>query len=815
MQRMQRKTTKRSNSMELLAPAGSFPAFEAALEAGADAVYVGAPGFNARALSRDFTFAEIGSMIRQAHKQGVRLYIAMNSLVKESELPAALEALSCFEELRPDALIIQDLGLLYLAKTWFPDLPLHASTLMSAHNSMAVGELMKLGFERVVLARELTIDEIGAIHRKTGAELEVFIHGAMCFSYSGLCLFSSLHGGKSSLRGQCVQPCRRHYSWQQAGQASRVNGRGNGRVNGRGRKGEGDRKEGRESKQKQNSASESGYLFSMNDLCGVDMLLEMRQAGVTCLKIEGRLKSAQYVANTVAAYRMALDCMDEPDAVQEGILREAHKLLDEAMGRKRSSGYLLSAQPTEAITPEQSGSSGRMLGRVNGIQQERTRDGRNKLTLQVILAAQVSEGDRLRLHDENSGNRLSFTLRSLQVQGRKQKTGRVGQKARLSLLVDRKEQVHRQFQGSLFKVDVGSRITAERSGRKRSQVLSSRKILPDKGKVEEILGHLAWQRGSVDFRRSGVGRENRKGQAGGQAVGRRAGRTELPWWVAVAKVGDLRQRLPVRPGRIILPLTRDNMRQLDQLADKIKRYRSLIIWCLPPVLHEADLDWAGKQIRTLAGAGYTRFELGHCCQYGLFLPLLEEGGGEGREGHNLELYGNYSLNLLNSAALRAASHLSYQGALFSLETEGNNLAAAVFHFKRQGGRGKVRQSGTKRVKMQVGLYVYGHPPLFTARLDSEHFRYHQSFISPQEEQFVLEHGDGLTTARAIPPFSLLKWRQEVAATGVDFLLLDLTGGSIKKEAAAVSTLLVQGGKQRAGKGQQPAVLQGNFDGVLV
>ena len=190
--------------MELLAPVGSFPAFEAALAEGADAVYVGAPGFNARALSKDFTFAEIDSMIRQAHRQGVKVYIAMNSLVKESEIPAALEALSCFEQMRADALIIQDLGLLYLARTWFPEIPLHASTLMSVHNSVAADELTRLGFARVVLARELTIEEMVQIHRRTDAEIEVFIHGAMCFSYSGLCMFSSLHGGKSSLRGQCV-----------------------------------------------------------------------------------------------------------------------------------------------------------------------------------------------------------------------------------------------------------------------------------------------------------------------------------------------------------------------------------------------------------------------------------------------------------------------------------------------------------------------------------------------------------------------------------------------------------------------------------
>lgn len=200
--------------MELLAPAGSFPAFEAALEAKADAIYVGAPGFNARALSRDFTFAEIGSMIEQAHRSGVKVYIAMNSLVKEAELPAALDALSCFESLRPDALIVQDIGLLHLSRTYFPNLPLHASTLLSVHNSVAAAELTKLGCSRVVLAREMTIEEIAAVHRQTKAEIEVFVHGAMCFSYSGLCLFSSLHGGKSSLRGQCVQPCRRRYAWQ-------------------------------------------------------------------------------------------------------------------------------------------------------------------------------------------------------------------------------------------------------------------------------------------------------------------------------------------------------------------------------------------------------------------------------------------------------------------------------------------------------------------------------------------------------------------------------------------------------------------------
>lgn len=777
---------KKQNNMEILAPAGNFPAFEAALKEGADAVYVGAPGFNARALSRDFSFAEIGSMIHEAHQQGVKLYIAMNSLVKEAELPAALEALSCFESLRPDALIIQDLGLLYLARTWFPDLPLHASTLMSVHNSLAAEELTKLGFERVVLARELTVNEIAAIHRKSGAELEVFIHGAMCFSYSGLCLFSSLHGGKSSLRGQCVQPCRRHYSWQQPGRQDGKRPRFQG-------------------KKKQKTGVAAGYLFSMNDLCGIDTLSALRDAGVSSLKIEGRLKSAQYVGNTVAAYRMTLDSLDKPDTIQEKILQEAHRLLDEAMGRKRSSGYLLSEKPTEAITPSRSGNSGRMLGRVKGIQRERTQEGKKKLTFQVVLAAQVGEGDRLRLHDEQSGHRFSFTLRSLQVRGQRRKTARAGQKAQLSLLVERKEQVHPHFQGSLFKVDVASRIIAERSGYKRRKQLSGQKLIPNKGKIENILTQLSWKRGSVSPNPGKKGQgKGRKGEQ--HPSGRGSG---PPWWVAVDKIGDLRRRIPVRPARFLVPLNRENMRYLGQSADKIRKYKSRIIWQLPPVLHEANLDWAEQEIKKLSRAGYKRFLLGHCLQYGLFLPLIEE------QEHDIpELYGNYTLNLLNSAALQAAAHLGYQGTVFSLDSERENLASALHHYTGRSDKGK-NDEKEPFPEIQTGVYVYGHPPLFTARLDSIYFRYQQTFVSPQEEYFTLEHRDGITAARAVLPFSLLKQRQEIEDIGVDFLLLDLSGGAISRETATVNSLLSQGGQRRKGKGKQPPIMQGNFDGVLV
>ncbi|MBW2467367.1 MAG: U32 family peptidase, partial [Deltaproteobacteria bacterium] len=168
-------TIKKETKVELLAPAGSVSVFETAIGAGADAVYIGAPALNARALSKDFTLAEIAAMIDFAHRRNVKLYLAANSLMKESEIPRSLEMLASLEALQPDGLIIQDLGVYHLCRKYFPALQLHASTLLGAHNSLAVRQFADMGFKRVVLARELTIKEIGTIAGTSDVELEVFI----------------------------------------------------------------------------------------------------------------------------------------------------------------------------------------------------------------------------------------------------------------------------------------------------------------------------------------------------------------------------------------------------------------------------------------------------------------------------------------------------------------------------------------------------------------------------------------------------------------------------------------------------------------
>jgi putative protease len=355
---------------ELLAPAGSINVFERAIEAGADAVYIGAPALNARAQSRNFSMAEIGAMVAFAHAKGVKLYLATNSLLKEDEIHQALATLAMLEELQPDALIIQDLGIYHLCRKYFQHLRLHASTLLGAHNSLVVHQFEKMGFERVVLARELTIKEIGTIAKNSTAQLEVFVHGALCFSYSGLCLFSSYLGGKSGLRGRCVQPCRRRYQWKQQGE-------------------------------------KPGYYFSMNDLSGIDHVSELMKAGVASLKIEGRLRSAHYVSSVVRAYRMVIDA----DAEKRNILDDAKELLKQAMGRKTSQAFFSITESNEPISPYHSGNIGMYLGQAG------KGTGRGKVSL--VLKQPLQVGDRLRLHQEDTGERVAFTLRNVTKNGRK------------------------------------------------------------------------------------------------------------------------------------------------------------------------------------------------------------------------------------------------------------------------------------------------------------------------------------------------------------------------------------------------------------
>lgn len=258
--------------VELLAPAGSERAAQAAVQSGADAVYIGGQQFSARKSADNFTLEQIRDLTAYCHLRGVAVHVAVNTLVKEKEADKFLAYIQELNSIGVDALIIQDIGMASKVRAMCPDLPLHASTQMTAASLHAVKFLERAGFSRVVLARELSREQIREIKKYAKAELEVFCHGALCMCFSGQCLFSSMIGGRSGNRGMCAQPCRLAYTLTH------------------------------NDKQKA-----SGFLLSPKDMALVEHLAELQEIGIDSLKIEGRLKRAEYVSAVVGIYRKYMD----------------------------------------------------------------------------------------------------------------------------------------------------------------------------------------------------------------------------------------------------------------------------------------------------------------------------------------------------------------------------------------------------------------------------------------------------------------------------------------------------------------------------
>lgn len=250
---------------ELLAPAGSYEAMLAAVEGGADAVYLGGKAFGARAFADNFDLAALSETVRYCHLYGVRVYVTVNTLLYDRELSAALDFCRDLSDIGADAVISADLGLISLIRRFLPQLPVHASTQMSVHSLSGAQTAADLGAERVVLARELSLADISYITERCRAEVEIFLHGALCVCYSGQCLFSSMVGGRSGNRGACAQPCRLPYNGQ------------------------------------------NNYPLSLRDLSLARYIPELIRSGVSSLKIEGRMKSPSYVYGVTSVYRRLLD----------------------------------------------------------------------------------------------------------------------------------------------------------------------------------------------------------------------------------------------------------------------------------------------------------------------------------------------------------------------------------------------------------------------------------------------------------------------------------------------------------------------------
>ena len=260
----------RNKDFELLAPAGSLEILKGVIESGADAVYVGGSMFGARAYANNFTEEELLEAIDFAHLRGVKVYLTVNTLIKNSEFSKLYDYLLPYYKRGLDAVIVQDLGVVKAIHKYFPSMELHTSTQMTVTGADGVRFLSQFGVTRVVMAREVSLAEMKRIHEETGMELEAFVHGALCYSYSGQCLFSSILGGRSGNRGRCAQPCRLPYTVE-------------------GKKDE--------------------YILSLKDMCGIKALDKLHDAGVYSLKIEGRMKQLEYACGVVKYYRSYIDSM--------------------------------------------------------------------------------------------------------------------------------------------------------------------------------------------------------------------------------------------------------------------------------------------------------------------------------------------------------------------------------------------------------------------------------------------------------------------------------------------------------------------------
>jgi putative protease len=395
--------------IELLAPAGSPESLDAAVGEGADAVYLGLKNFNARLRSANFAYSQFEGALKSLHRSGRKVYVTVNTVFEQREADRMYQLLKYLASLGPDALIVQDFGVVAMARQCFPTLKVHASTQMNIASARGANTLSKHGVSRVVLARELALEELVSIRANTNVELEVFVHGALCVSASGLCLFSSFLGGKSANRGMCTQACRRYY--RESGQE----GVGGG-ISG-------------------------GYYFSPADLQLLSRLPELAGSGINAVKIEGRMKSAEYVGTVVRAYRLVIDALAE-EAGSEDAIAKAEKILRGDFARSKTVFYFSNSSTGTSLDwlkPDESGGTGILLGnllRTRGafdareglLARDNTRHQQNhadteETSLSTLAptpdAPSISApivGDSIRLHSADDSDRRSYKVRSVKTE---------------------------------------------------------------------------------------------------------------------------------------------------------------------------------------------------------------------------------------------------------------------------------------------------------------------------------------------------------------------------------------------------------------
>lgn len=663
----------RQQKTELLAPAGTIDGFFAAIDQGADAVYCGLKDFSARARAKNFTQGEVERMARYAHQLSRRIYITLNTLIKEAELPRLTEVLGFLDDIAVDGVIVQDLGLWRLARLHFPRLALHASTQMTIHNAAGVKMVEQMGFTRAVLARELSLTEIAEISSQATIELEHFVHGALCFSISGQCFFSSALTGNSGNRGRCAQPCRRRLLNRQR----------------------------------------PGYHFSTSDLSAIELLPQLIQAGVMSFKIEGRMKSAEYVARVVAAYRLMLDARPED---RKSALKMAQEHLELSFGRQTTKGFLTGFVPTGIADSTQQGTLGRQLGEVASF-----RGGMMGFTARERLHA----GDRIRIQPQNDQPGIGFTVRELFWEKKKIKVVKAGDFVQVKMpekgffrVGDAVFKVGGRplftlspvaCQERLDKVDLSPRSEGELKQREASvrQALAALlpKVTPEPAAISEVTVR---------------GRDLRD-----------------------IELLDDRQQVAF----LELPLTSRNLAALHGEEKQLNRMHDRLIWEIPAMLFSPGWIEHRRAVRMLHGLGYRRFRISNLGHIPLFSGLAD-----------VLLVGGFRCYTLNSQAALAWHELGLSGLTLSLEDERDNISDLT----------------QRPLTIPLALTVYSPVTLLLSRIPLKGLRSGNVLHSDKEEEYRIITSSGLTEVMSGQDFSLLGRLQELRDMGCARVIVDLS-----------------------------------------
>ncbi len=558
---------------ELLAPAGQVESFAAAIENGANAVYLGLNRLSARAHAANFSFDDLSTLVPYAHHHNVSVYAAVNSAITASEVPGVLDMLQSLSDLKVDALIAQDPGIFFLARKYFPDLKLHASTLMALHNSAGVNSLERMGAKRAVLARELSLKEIEQIASSSKLELELFVHGALCYSFSGMCMASSFRGGHSGLQGRCVQPCRLKF------------------------------RQGRN----------EGFFLSCNDFCALPLIPKLKRLRLASLKIEGRMKSSDYVAQVVKAYRIVLDAepKDEPNAVAQ-----AQDLLSRSPSRRLTKGFLSDDFNAEVLTPHRSGSSGLWVGSVKSAQ-------RDKVLVQ--LRHELRVGDRLRPESSAGKEKEVLTVSAIfSPDGAPLEEGRAGDR----VLLLRKGEI--QVEDRLFKI--GSKTMSasnvwQKIKKNAPKRQSYRKHYPRR---EDLTSD--WPHVSINLEKS-----------------------EESLILKIDAANDLTKAFQVGAQRVMLTASHSNLERMAKQrlgpAQKDK-----FVWSLPALITEKDMAYYRAAVEWFREKGFTRWEVNNWGHFDFFV-----GGGR------VQMIAGYRFNIRNAAALAEMAAAGCRLSVLSLE----------------------------------------------------------------------------------------------------------------------------------------------------